>query len=61
VSEQEEWEALLEEALMIPEPAEEKARRLLHLQRDILAEAPAECYDLAHRCEVAVKALCVDA
>jgi hypothetical protein len=57
VSEEEEWEALLTEALIIPESAAEKQRRLMHLHRDILHEAPPECLPLADKVEQAMRAI----
>ena len=38
----EDWEALVDEALTVQESAEDKARRLRHLRRDIAEEAPTE-------------------
>jgi hypothetical protein len=53
-----EWEAFLEEALRIPETAEEKNRRLMQLQRDMLiANLPPGGDRLIARTETAIMAL----
>jgi hypothetical protein len=46
------------EALTIPEPSRDKQRRLLQLQRDLLAAGlPVEGDRLIDRCEAAMSAL----
>jgi hypothetical protein len=53
-----EWEAFLEEALRIPEPAADKDRRLRQLQRDMLtANLPPGADALLARTESVIAAL----
>jgi hypothetical protein len=54
-----EWEAFLDEALRISESAADKYRRLLQLQRDMLAAGlPPEADRLVDRAEAAMHGLC---
>lgn len=52
-----EWAAFLEEAMAIPESAEDKRRRLVHLHRDVLQALPGGYRELIERIEATIMEL----